>query len=70
MIARLHEFERAVGRTSPLEITVNPRWAGPLVRDHVKQFSEMGVDRMIVSGGREAHDAIVTIERLHDDLMV
>ena len=70
VIARLREFERTVGRTTPLEITVNPRWSGPLMRDHVKQLGEMGVDRMIVSGGREAHDAIVTIERLHDDLMV
>jgi probable F420-dependent oxidoreductase len=68
-IGRLRAFERECGRARPLELTINPRLERPLSLEHVAQFAEMGVDRLLLSGARSAPDAIATIERLHDTLM-
>ncbi|MBF6571178.1 MAG: LLM class F420-dependent oxidoreductase [Candidatus Binataceae bacterium] len=65
-IARLRKHETAVGRATPLEITVNPRLAGPLDIGQIRRLEAIGVDRVILNVGRGAKDARAEIERFHD----
>src|SRR5260221_576409 len=57
-IARLREHERAAARGKPLELTVSPRLGEPLNLDHVKQFAEMGVSRIIFGAGPATKDQL------------
>ena len=48
LIARLHEFERAANRATPVEITLSLRTGHPITLDEVRRLAEMGVDRALV----------------------
>ncbi len=69
VIARLRGHERAFGRSTPLELTVSPRLGEPLKVQHVRQFEEMGVERIIFGAGPGAKDQIAAMEHLRDDVM-
>ncbi len=68
-IARLREHEHAVGRTAPLELTVSPRLGEPIKLDHVKQFAEMGVSRIIFGAGPATKDQLAAMERFADEII-
>jgi hypothetical protein len=65
----LRTQERELGRATPLEITVSPRFAEPLTPALVKQFAEMGVARMIFAAGPSAKEQIDAMERFRDEVM-
>jgi probable F420-dependent oxidoreductase len=68
VIKRLREHEKALGRTKPLELTVAPRFGGPLTVEQVKRLREMGVERVLL-GGAATRDQIMQMERFRDDVM-
>lgn len=47
-IARLHEYERTMGRTKPLEVTLSLRTGKSLTADEVQRLAEIGVERTLV----------------------
>ncbi len=61
-IKRLHEHERAVGRTVPLELTVS-RLREQLKPEQIEQFAEMGVSRIIVGPGASTKEHIASMEK-------
>ncbi|HSR57096.1 MAG TPA: hypothetical protein VLL57_02855, partial [Candidatus Binataceae bacterium] len=68
VIKRLREHEKALGRTKPLELTVAPRFGGPLTVEQVKRLREMGVERVLL-GGAATRDQIMQMERFRDEVM-
>ena len=68
VIKRLREHEKTLGRSKPLELTVAPRFGGPITVDQVKRLREMGVDRVLLAGAA-TRDQIVQMERFRDDVM-
>lgn len=68
VIKRLREHEKALGRTKPLELTVAPRFGGPLTVEQVKRLREMGVERVLL-GGAATRDQIMQMERFRDQVM-
>ncbi len=69
VIGRLREHERAIGRTTALELTVSPRLGEPLKADHIRQFAEMGVSRIILGAGPGTKDQIDAMEKFATDVM-
>jgi probable F420-dependent oxidoreductase len=68
-LTRLREHERAFNRTAPLEVTIAPRLGRPIDIDVVKQFAEMGVDRIIFTAGPATKDQIAGMERFASEVM-
>ncbi|MDO8433637.1 MAG: hypothetical protein Q7S58_14625, partial [Candidatus Binatus sp.] len=68
-IARLREHERAAARATPLELTVSPRLGEPLKLEHVKQFAEMGVSRIIFGAGPGTKDQLEGMNRFADEII-
>ncbi len=68
-IARLREHEQAASRATPLELTVSPRLGEPLKLDHVKQFAEMGVSRIIFGAGPATKDQLDAMSRFADEII-
>ncbi|HEY6395356.1 MAG TPA: LLM class F420-dependent oxidoreductase [Candidatus Binataceae bacterium] len=69
VVARLREAERAQNRSTPLELTISPRFREPLNTGHIKQFTEMGISRMILGAGPATKDQLAAMERFRDDVM-
>jgi hypothetical protein len=69
VISRLREHEKAIGRATALELTVAPRLGEPLRVDHVTQFVEMGVSRIILGAGPGTKDQIDAMEKFATDVM-
>ena len=69
VITRLREHEAAVGRTTPLELTVSPRVGGPVTVDQVRQLAEMSVSRIILGTTPSTREQLVEMERYRDDLI-
>jgi probable F420-dependent oxidoreductase len=69
VIARLREHEREQGRTRPLELTVAPRFGGPLKAEQVRELEQMGVDRVILGAGPSTKDQLAAMDRFRDDVM-
>jgi probable F420-dependent oxidoreductase len=69
VIERLRGHERAMGRGTPLEITISPRLGAPLAVEHVKQFAAMGVSRILLGAGPATRDQISAMERFRADIM-
>ncbi len=63
------QVTRAFGRSTPLELTVSPRLGETLKVEHVRQFQEMGVERIIFGAGPGAKDQIAAMEHLRDEVM-
>lgn len=68
-IARLRDHERGARRSRPLEITVNPRFSGPLGPEQVRKMASLGVDRVILNASRNPSDALGELQGIHDDLI-
>jgi probable F420-dependent oxidoreductase len=68
VIKRLREHEKALGRKKPLELTVAPRFGGPITVEQVKRLGELGVERVLL-GGAATRDQIMHMERLRDEVM-
>jgi probable F420-dependent oxidoreductase len=69
VIERLRAQERALGRSTPLELTISPRLGEPLTVERVRQFAGMGVARIIVSAGPATREQIAAMERFRADVM-
>jgi probable F420-dependent oxidoreductase len=69
VIGRLREHEREQGRKMPLELTVAPRFGGPLTVAQVRQLAEFGVDRVILGAGPATKDQLAAMERFRDEVM-
>jgi len=69
VIQRLHELERERQRTTPLEITIAPRFGGSVTVDQVKQLHEMGVDRVILAAAPATRDHLAGMERFRDEVI-
>jgi probable F420-dependent oxidoreductase len=69
VIQRLREHERAHKRATPLELTVAPRLGGSLTVEQAREFADLGVTRLILSGGPATRDALAALEHYHDHLM-
>ncbi|HYA35569.1 MAG TPA: LLM class F420-dependent oxidoreductase [Candidatus Binataceae bacterium] len=69
VISRLRAHEKALGRTKPLELTVAPRLGEPLTVEHVRQFSDIGIERIILGAGPATRDQLLAMERFHDEVM-
>lgn len=68
-IASLRKHEREARRSRPLEITVNPRFSGPLGPEEVHRMASLGVDRVILNASRNPSDALAELQGMHDDLI-
>ena len=66
---RLREHEKAFNRSKPLELTVAPRFGGPITIDQVKRLREMGVERVILGAGPTTRDHLIQMERFRDEIM-
>jgi probable F420-dependent oxidoreductase len=69
VIERLRGHEAALNRRTPLELTISPRLGEPLGVEHVRQFADMGVARIILGAGPATRDQIAAMERLRADVM-
>lgn len=69
VIQRLREHEKTFNRSKPLELTVAPRFGGPITLDQVKRLREMGVERVILGAGPTTRDQLIQMERFRDDIM-
>ncbi|MGC1678104.1 MAG: LLM class F420-dependent oxidoreductase [Candidatus Binataceae bacterium] len=69
VITRLRGHEAALGRTTPLELTVSPRLGGPVTVEQVRQFAEMGVSRIILGTTPTTREQLAEMERLRDAVM-
>ncbi len=69
VIARLREHERQQGRTRPLELTVAPRFGGPLTVEQVRELQGFGVDRVILGAAPSTKDHLAAMERFRDAVM-
>lgn len=69
VIARLRAHEAALGRTTPLELTVSPRLGGAVTVEQVRQFAEMGVSRIILGTTPTTREQLAEMERLRDEVM-
>ncbi len=67
-IARLCEYERATGRTKPLEVTLSLRTGKPLTADEVRRLAEIGVQRTLVGLPFKALEG-AEIERFRAEVM-
>lgn len=67
-IARLREYERATGRTKPLEVTLSLRTGKPLTADEVRRLAEIGVERTLVGLPFKALEG-AEIERFRAEVM-
>lgn len=67
-IARLREYERAMGRTKPLEVTLSLRTGKPLIADDVHRLAEIGVQRTLVGLPFKALEG-AEIERFRAEVM-
>jgi len=68
-IASLRSHERAMNRTTPLELTISPRLGTPLTPSQVKEFAEMGVSRILFGAGPATRDQLAAMERFRDEVM-
>jgi probable F420-dependent oxidoreductase len=68
LIARLREYERALGRIKPLEVTLSLRTGKPLAADDVHRLEETGVQRTLVGHPLKALEG-AEIERFHAEVM-
>jgi len=69
VITRLRGYEAALGRTTPLELTVSPRLGGPVTVEQVRQFAQMGVSRIILGTTPTTREQLAEMERLRDQVM-
>lgn len=69
VIKRLRAHEQAFNRSKPLELTVAPRFGGPITVDQVKSLRDMGVERVLLGGGPATRDQLIQMERFRDDVM-
>jgi probable F420-dependent oxidoreductase len=69
VIARLRGHEAALGRSTPLELTVSPRLGGPVTVEQVREFAEMGVSRIILGTTPTTREQLAEMERLRDEVM-
>ena len=69
VITRLRGHEAALGRTTPLELTVSPRLGGPVTVEQVRQFAEMGVSRIILGTTPTTREQLAEMERLRDEVI-
>jgi probable F420-dependent oxidoreductase len=69
VIERLRGHERAIGRGTPLELTISPRLGEPPTAEHVRQFGAMGVSRILLGAGPATRDQIAAMERFRADVM-
>ena len=69
VIKRLREHEKEQHRSKPLELTIAPRFGGPITVDQVKQMRDMGVERVILGASPSTRDQLIQMERFRDDVM-
>jgi probable F420-dependent oxidoreductase len=69
VIKRLREHEQEQHRSKPLELTVAPRFGGPITVDQVKRLRDMGVERVILGAIASTRDQLIQMERFRDDVM-
>jgi probable F420-dependent oxidoreductase len=69
VIKRLRAHEKEQNRSKPLELTVAPRFGGPITVDQVKRLREMGVERIILGAGPSTRDQLIQMERFRDEVM-
>jgi len=69
VIKRLRELEREHHRTKPLEITIAPRFGGPITVDQVKRLRDMGVERVLLGAMPSTRDQLIQMERFRDEVM-
>jgi probable F420-dependent oxidoreductase len=69
VIKRLREHEKEQHRTTPLELTVAPRFGGPVTVDQVKRLRDMGVERVILAASPTTRDQLAAMERFRDEVM-
>ena len=69
VIKRLREHEKEQHRTKPLELTIAPRFGGPITVDQVKRMRDMGVERVILGASPSTRDQLIQMERFRDDVM-
>ncbi len=68
VIKRLREHEKALGRSQPLELTVAPRFGGPITVDDVKRMRDVGVERVLLGASPSTRDQLIQMERFRDDV--
>jgi probable F420-dependent oxidoreductase len=69
VIKRLREHEQEQHRTKALELTVAPRFGGPITVDQVKRLRDMGVERVLLGAIASTRDQLMQMERFRDDVM-
>ena len=69
VIKRLREHEKEQHRSALLELTVAPRFGGPITPDQVKRLRDMGVERVILGASPSTRDQLIQMERFRDDVM-
>ena len=69
VIKRLREHEQEQHRNQPLELTVAPRFGGPITVDQVKRMRDMGVERVLLGAIASTRDQLLQMERFRDDVM-
>ncbi|MGH7781997.1 MAG: LLM class F420-dependent oxidoreductase [Candidatus Binataceae bacterium] len=69
VISRLRGHEAALGRTTPLELTVSPRLGGPVTIEQVRELGQMGVSRIILGTTPATREQLAEMERLRDEVM-
>jgi probable F420-dependent oxidoreductase len=69
VIKRLREHEKEQHRSQPLELTIAPRFGGPITVDQVKRLRDMGVERVLLGAIASTRDQLIQMERFRDDVM-
>ncbi|MGH7248292.1 MAG: LLM class flavin-dependent oxidoreductase, partial [Pseudomonadota bacterium] len=69
VISRLRAHEAALGRATPLELTVSPRLGGPVTIAQVRELGQMGVSRIILGTTPTTREQLAEMERLRDEVM-
>jgi probable F420-dependent oxidoreductase len=69
VIERLRGHERALGRTTALELTVSPRLGEPLTVAHVRRLGDLGVSRILLGAGPATRDQIAAMEQFRAEVM-
>jgi len=69
VIKRLREHEKEQHRSKPLELTVAPRFGGPITVDQVQRLRDLGVERVLLGAIASTRDQLIQMERFRDDVM-
>jgi probable F420-dependent oxidoreductase len=69
VITRLRVHEQEQHRSKPLELTVAPRFGGPITVDQVKRLRDLGVERVLLGAIASTRDQLIQMERFRDDVM-